>query len=160
VSLPARLRHDSRGAVLAEFCIVIVPLLTMFFSFVQLSRIAAARLMVKHSAIVGARAAAVMSNGADNNPGERSGSNDAAVETAVKSALGPWWNKSGGVTAATVDVNDTSSKDDPYNWVEVKVTATYACNVPMGSLICGGKTKQLVERFRMPHQGAQYESED
>ena len=37
-----RLGKDLRGAVLAEFCIALVPLLTMFFSFVQLSRLAAA----------------------------------------------------------------------------------------------------------------------
>lgn len=154
-----RLKEDSRGAVLAEFCIALVPLLTMFFSFVQLSRISAARLVVKHSAIVGARAAAVVSNANNNNPGNGSGSNAVDVENAVKAAMGPWWNKSGGVTKVDVEIKDTSTRDDPYNWVEVKVTATYACNVPMGSIACGGKTKQLVERFRMPHQGASYEAE-
>jgi Flp pilus assembly protein TadG len=145
--------------VLAEFVIALVPLLTMFFSFVQLSRMSAARLVVKHSAIVGARAAAVLANGADNNPGARSGSNTVQIENAVKSAMGPWWSKKGGVTAVNVGVDDRSTKDDPYAWVEVTVTATYACDVPMGSFACGGKTKKLVERFRMPHQGAHYEME-
>lgn len=159
MQLLKRLRHDSSGAVLAEFVIALVPLLTMFFSFVQLSRLSAARLMVKHAAIVGARAAAVVSNGKGNNPGAKSGSNAGEVETAVKAALGPFWTRKGGVTKVDVDVNDTSSKDDPYNWVEVKVTATYACNVPMGQIACGGKTKKLVEKFRMPHQGAHYEAE-
>jgi hypothetical protein len=60
----------------------------------------------------------------------------------------------------SVSVNDASSKDDPYGWVDVTVTATYACNVPMGSVACGGKSKKLVEHFRMPHQGANYEMED
>jgi Flp pilus assembly protein TadG len=159
VQVLKRLERDSRGAVLAEFCIALVPLLTTFFSFVQLSRIATARLIVKHSAIVGARAAAVIANGSNNNPGEKSGTNVAEVEGAVKAAMGPWWNKSGGVTAVNVTVNDSSSQRDPYNWVEVTVTATYACNIPMGSIACGGKTKKLVERFRMPHQGAHYEME-
>lgn len=152
-----RLGRDSRGAVLAEFCIALVPLLTMFFSFVQLSRMAAARLAIKHATIVGARAAAVVSNGSNNNPGNKSGSNTDQVEEAVKAALGPWWKKS--VTKVDVTINDSSTKDDPYNWVEVKVTATYACNVPMGQVVCGGRTRKLVEKFRMPHQGAKYEAE-
>ncbi len=159
LALLRRVKSDSRGAVLAEFVIALVPLLTMFFSFVQLSRISAARLVVKHSAIVGARAAAVVSNGNNNNPGEKKGSNVAEVESAVKAAMGPLWTKKGGVTKVDVEVDDSSTRDDPYGWVEVKVTATYACNVPMGSVACGGKTKKLVERFRMPHQGAQYEAE-
>src|SRR4051812_39033367 len=104
-SLWKRLGKDTRGAVLAEFCIALVPLLTMFFSFVQLARMSAARLMVKHSAIVGARAAAVVSNGANNNPGANSGANGDQVEGAVKAALGPYWNKKGGVTALDVKVD-------------------------------------------------------
>ena len=157
IAFAKRLNADSRGAVLAEFCIALVPLLTMFFSFVQLSRISAARLVVKHSAIVGARAAAVVSNANNNNPGSGSGSNAGDVESAVQAALGPWWKKS--VSKVDVAINDSSTREDPYGWVEVKVTATYACNIPMGSIACGGKTKQLIERFRMPHQGASYEAE-
>jgi Flp pilus assembly protein TadG len=156
-SLLRRLRRDSKGAVLAEFCIAIVPVLTTFFSFVQLSRIATARLVVKHSAIVGARAAAVITNGANNNPGQNQGANDDQVTNGVKAALGPWWTKSGGITSVNVTVNDTSSRSDPYNWVEVKVSATYACKVPMGFIACGGPTKRIEESYRMPHQGAIYE---
>lgn len=151
-----RLRRDSRGAVLVEFCVAIVPVLTTFFSFVQLSRIAAARLVVKHSAIVGARAAAVISNANENTPGQDTGQNSDQITNGVKAALGPWWTKPGGITEVEVTVNDRSSRNDPYDWVEVKVSATYACNVPMGFITCGGKTTRLEEVYRMPHQGARY----
>src|SRR5436190_22180757 len=46
-----KLRSDKRGAVLAEHVIAIVPILMTFFTFVQLSKVATARLVVKHSAI-------------------------------------------------------------------------------------------------------------
>ncbi|HVJ94737.1 MAG TPA: hypothetical protein VM580_33350 [Labilithrix sp.] len=155
MQLSRRLKRDSKGAVLAEFCIAIVPVLTTFLSFVQLSRVATARLVVKHSAIIGARAAAVISNANDNNPGQYIGSHDDDISNAVKAALGPW-QEAGGIQAVNVTVNDTSSRGDPYNWVEVKVSATYACKIPMGVIACGGSTKLLEETYRMPHQGARY----
>jgi hypothetical protein len=160
VSSVRRSRRDTRGAVLAEFCIALVPLLTTFFSFVQLSKVATARLVVKHSAIVGARAAAVMTNGADNNPGMKPGTNEADITNGVKAALGPWWSKGGAISSVAVQINDSSSRRDPYDWVEVKVAAVYECNVPMGFIACGGKTKRLQETYRMPHQGALYKMDD
>ena len=150
-----RLARDRKGAVLAEFCLALVPLLTTFLAFVQLSRIAAARLVVKHATIVGARAAAVISNGANNNPGQAQGSNEGEIANAVKAALGPWQTK-GAISAVDVNVTDSSSRGDPYNWVEVRVAATYSCNVPMGFVACGGRSTQLIETYRMPHQGANY----
>jgi Flp pilus assembly protein TadG len=154
-----RLGRDRKGAVLAEFMLAIVPVLTMFFTFVQLSRVASARLVVKHSAIVGARAAAVIANGKNNTPDQEKKTNEDQITTGVKAALGPWWSKPGGITSVIVKVTDTSSRADPYNWVEVKVSATYACRVPMGFLACAGPSKLIVETFKMPHQGALYEME-
>ncbi|MBX3225735.1 MAG: pilus assembly protein [Labilithrix sp.] len=151
-----RLMRNTKGAVMAEFVIAIVPVMTTFFSFVQLSRIATARLVVKHSAIVGARAAAVMSNANDNTPDQPGGNQQGEVSNAVKTAMGPWFTKAGGFTVVNVSVTDSSSRSDPYGWVEVKVNTLYACNVPMGFIACGGNTKRLEETFRMPHQGAIY----
>src|SRR5262245_32602209 len=93
-----RLLRDVRGAVLVEFVVAIVPVLTMFFTFVQLAKIASARLVVKHAAIVGARAAAVIANGKGNTPDQPKKPNDDQITTAVKAALGPWWSASGGIT--------------------------------------------------------------
>lgn len=149
------LTSDTKGAVLAEFMIAIVPLLMTFFSFVQLSKVATARLVVKHGTIVGARAAAVISNAHHNNPGSvGDGKNE--IQNSVRVALGPWLVK-GSFRDVDVTIDDQSTRLDPYGWVTVTVKATYACTVPIGFIACGGKTKTLEEKYRMPHQGALYE---
>ena len=126
-----------------------------FFSFVQLSKIATARLVMKHGTIVGARAASVLSN-ANNNTPDAKGDGKGDITSAVKLGMGPWVSK-GAITGVNVTVNDQSSRDDPYGWVTVTVKATYNCKVPMGFIACGGATKSLEESYRMPHQGAIYE---
>ena len=150
-----KLHKDQKGAVLAEFVIAVVPLLMTFFSFVQLSKIATARLVVKHGTIIGARAASVISN-ANNNTPDAKGDGKGDITNAVKLGMGPWVSK-GSITNVSVDVQDSSSRSDPYGWVTVTVRATYRCTVPMGFIACGGPTKQLQESYRMPHQGAIYE---
>ena len=150
-----KLHKDQKGAVLAEFVIAVVPLLMTFFSFVQLSKIATARLVVKHGTIIGARAASVISNANNNTPDAKNdGKQD--ITNAVKLGMGPWVSK-GSITSVNVEVQDQSSRDDPYGWVTVTVTAQYRCTVPMGFIACGGVSKQLQESYRMPHQGALYE---
>ena len=147
------LLRDQRGAVLAEFVVAIVPLLTIFFVFVQLSAIAAARLRFKHATVVAARAAAVFSNSGDNCPECQSdGSSD--VNAAVQAALGSAGSKMTDVKAA---VNDRSNRSDPYGLVSVEVSGKYQCSVPLGRVICGTKgTVTFTERKSMPHQGAIY----
>jgi hypothetical protein len=49
-----------RGAVYVETILCLVPLLTLFFGVVQLAFVASARLVVRHSAAQGARAAVVL----------------------------------------------------------------------------------------------------
>jgi hypothetical protein len=94
-----------------------------------------------------------MSNGNDNTPDQPGGDQKGEITNAVRLAMGPWAAQMSGIS---VNVKDQSNRDDPYNWVEVKVTATYQCKIPMGFLACGGKTKTLEETYRMPHQGADY----
>ncbi len=154
-SKKAGLHRDQRGAVLAEFVVVLIPLLTVFFVFVQLSAIAAASLVVKHSAIVGARAAAVFANEKGNIPELKDKDGKAQIEEGVKSAMGPWRFRMN----TTVDVVDRSSKDannGPYKLVTVTVTARYRCDVPLGKAICPGGSKTLVDTKSMAHQGARY----
>jgi hypothetical protein len=74
------------------------------------------------------------------------------------------WIASGAISGVSVKVDDTSDESDPYNWVNVEVTATYHCNVPPGPLwnhlACGmSRTKTLKDAYRMPHQGALYKAE-
>jgi Flp pilus assembly protein TadG len=149
------LRKDTRGAVLAEFVIAIVPILTAFFSFVQLSHLATARLALKHGTIMAARGAAVITNAHDNTPGQQKGENNGDVVQGVQAAMYPWM-ANGNVSDVSVKITDESSKDDPYGWVTVEVSTTYHCTVPMGWIACGGTTRTLTETKRMPHQGANY----
>jgi hypothetical protein len=153
------LKTDTRGAVLAEFVVAIFPLLTIFFVFLQISAVSVAKLMVKHSAVIGARAAAVFSNKRDNCP-ECSGDGVAEVNGAVRAALVNWQGKFGSVTAT---VDDASSRDKgsnegygPYGLVTVTVRASYRCEVPVGRLICPGGNLSITEIKSMPHQGARY----
>jgi Flp pilus assembly protein TadG len=150
------LRKDNRGAVLAEFIIAIVPILTAFFCFVQLAHIAGARLAIKHGAIVGARAAAVITNKNDNTPGQTKGDNQADVKAGVQLAMMPWILK-GSISNVNVTIDDQSTTGDTYGWVTVTVKANYNCfNVPMSQIICAGRNTEMTEVAKMPHQGANY----
>ena len=149
VNAKAGLRRDQRGAVLVEFVVVLVPRLTIFFVFTQLSAVAIAKLRFKHATVIGARAAAVFSNSGDNCP-ECSGSGQSEVNAAVRAAL-----QGSGVTVLSASVQDSSNRDDPYNLVQVRVTGVYNCTVPLGRVICGGMLP-FTETKSMPHQGARY----
>jgi hypothetical protein len=151
------LRSDQRGAVLVEFAVAFMPLMITFLSFVQLQQMATARLVMKHSAVVGARAAAVISNKAGNTPDQPPGGNEAEIQAGVRAALGPWKTSMSNVQ---VTVDDTSSCADPFGMVSVTVAADYKCTVPLSSLfMCGlGGThafKAMTARF--PHQGARFQ---
>lgn len=150
------LKTDQRGAVLVEFAVAFMPLMITFSAFVQLQQMATARLVVKHSAVVGARAAAVISNKAKNTPDQKDGDNQDEIKAGVMAGLGPWKNTMKNVT---VTVDDTSTCEDPYGMVSVTVAADYKCSVPFSNIfMCGaGKThsfKPMIARF--PHQGARF----
>ncbi len=153
--------RDTRGAVLAEFVIVFIPLMTVFLSFVQYAKLGTANLVVRHSAVVGARAAAVVSNEKNNNPGNNGSSED--IKRAVKSSMGPFYYQ-GGINVTNVDIKDqstTAADNGPYGLVTVTVSATYDCDVPIGGLMCGlGRRHKFKDiRASFPHQGARYKME-
>lgn len=150
------LHQDRRGAVLVEFLVAFMPLMITFSSFVQLAQITTARLVTKHSTIVAARAAAVISNEKKNTPDAKPGKNQDQIEAAVHMALGPWDQTMNGVK---VEINDQSSADDNFGMVQVTVTARYRCSVPFGGfLVCGrnGGVHEIVQKAAFPHQGACY----
>ena len=144
--------RDRRGAALVEFVIAVVPMLTTFFSFVQVAKIYTAKLVVQHAAITAARAAVVMVK-KPTNPGEKGSNTD--VKQAAGLALSPWIT-SGSISNVNVTVTDQSSMSDVYAPVRVQVQATYRCTVPMGRLICAGSRKTLTAEATMPNQGARY----
>ena len=84
------LHEDRRGAVLVEFMVALVPLLTMFFVSIQTMQLATARLVIKHATILGARAGAVFANTKGITPDQPVGVNQDKIENAVMGALGPY----------------------------------------------------------------------
>lgn len=149
-----RSKARRRGAVLAEFVVAIVPLLTVFFVFVQISAIAAARIRFKHAAVIGARCAAVSSNKNHTCP-ECKDDGEAEVNASVRAGLG-----SSATTYSNISttIDDRSSERDPYGLVTVTATASYQCGVPLGRIICGADSAvPFTEKKSMPHQGATYQ---
>src|SRR6187200_1400797 len=100
------LRRDDRGAVLVEFIVAFLPLMTVFAFFMQLEQMATASLVLKHAAVVGARAAAVIANENRNTPDAADSNNRDVVERAVREALGPWGTT---MTNLQVQVRDSSN---------------------------------------------------
>ena len=100
-----------------------------------------------------------MISNANNNTPDANGDGKNDIKAAVNSALGPWQGRliSPAFSSVNVEVQDASTRDDPYGWVTVTVTAQYHCRVPLGYLACGGRIRiPLSEQYRMPHQGAIY----
>ncbi len=133
-----------------------MPLMITFSAFVQLQQLATARLVLKHSAVVGARAAAVISNKARNTPDQNPGDNADEVRAGVLAGLGPWKNT---MRKVDVKVDDESTCDDPFGMVSVTVTVDYKCSVPFANLfLCGAKKTHAFKAMtaRFPHQGARF----
>jgi Flp pilus assembly protein TadG len=151
-----KLHKDRKGAVLVEFLVAVMPLMITFSSFVQVAQVATARLVVKHSAIVAARAAAVITNAHNNTPDQKKGDNKDVIEASVRAALGPWAKT---MDSIQVEIDDQSSGGDPYGMVQVTVTAEYHCSVPFGStIVCkGGGARTIKMKAAFPHQGACYD---
>jgi len=150
----AKRRGHQRGAVLAEFVVAIVPLLTIFFVFVQISAIAAARIRFKHATIIGARCAAVSSNKNNTCP-ECKDDGETEVNDAVRAGLG---STAKVYSKIETTIDDRSSAEDPYGLVTVTATGSYQCAVPLGRVICGlSSAVVFTERKSMPHQGATYQ---
>lgn len=149
------LLKDTRGAALAEFVIAVVPLMTAFFCFFQLSVLGIVRLIVQHSAIIGARSASVISNEHQNTSDEPTDDdgNKNQIRLAVWWSFGFWYDK---FEKIDVEVEDRSSCDDPFGPVTVRVSTAYRCEVPLGKLICQGDLSRIKYAATMPHQGSLY----
>ena len=149
---------NARGAVIVEFTVVMVPLLVTFFSFIQMGYLYQSALVLRHAAEIAARAAAVITVKEDNNPNATG--RPAEVTEAAYRATG-LFGKSGLISNVKVNITDDSSARDPHGMVHIKLTATVACNVPMGGRIAcfpSGKMTKTVEAS-YAHQGARYKIE-
>jgi hypothetical protein len=158
------LRRDRRGAAIVEFTVASMPLLSTFLGFTEAGKVYQGNLVLKHSASVAARAAAVIANKTGTiNPqpgGGGGGDPQTEIQQAALVSMGRWAQKNG-FSNVTVDVNDQSSEADPYGNICVTVRSTYNCNVPLGGrLVCGldGKLEKSAVSCHA-HQGAKYKPE-
>ncbi len=144
-------RVRTRGAVLAEFAIVIVPLMSTFFGFWQVGKGYLANILLLHAANAGARIAAVE---LPPNPGDN-GDPEVDIPAAVHLALGRW---DGAFSSVAITHTTEASESDPYGMVTVRLVGTFSCNVPLGSLLmCGRDRKlQITQQAVYPNQGAVY----
>lgn len=148
-----------RGAAMVEFAIVSMPLFTVFFGFTQVGKVYEANLVLKHSASVAARAAAVIANSTGNiNPGKnQSGNPESEIQQAALVAMGRW-GQTNTFVDTKVDIADRSSDSDPYGMICTTVRSTYKCRVPLGNrLVCGADAKHEKSATAChAHQGAKY----
>ena len=147
--------RDTRGAVLAEFVIAVVPLLMMTFGWLQLAWLYTANLLVKHAAGACVRAAVVIDD-KPFNPGKNNGPLE-DIQKATRMAANVEKDRQT-FTSITCEYKNDASEEDVFGTVTATVTAEYACGVPLGRLIvCGADSKKtLVHTAAMPMQGAHY----
>jgi Flp pilus assembly protein TadG len=161
-ALPTRrpkLSRDKRGLVMVEFAIASMPLLMTFLGATEVGRTFEANMVLKHSASVAARAAAVIANSTGTiNPGpNQSGDPKAQIEQAAIVALGRW-SQQDAHSQVKVTVNDQSNESDPFGMVCTTVSSNYRCRIPLGGrLLCGmDGIMQKSATSCHPHQGAKY----
>jgi len=144
---------------MVEFAIVTMPLLMTFMGATEVGRVYESNMVLKHSASVAARAAAVIANNTGNiNPSENPSSDpQAEIQQAALVAMGRWSQTSAFVDVR-VDVNDRSSDSDPYGMICTTVHSTYRCTIPLGNrLVCGLDRKHEKSATAChAHQGAKY----
>lgn len=176
---------DASGAVYVEFLIAFMPVFVFFLCLLQLALLSTSQLLVEHSAVQGARAAAVVFGDEPGPYGEHG--DDAvnalgaprrrAVRDAVLVSLAPLVLDG---SIAKVDVafprEDTpGGKDQPENaplepmtnagpgMIRVRVEADVVCKIAMANAIMCGRgarrglrvTKASAESL-YPYQGARY----
>jgi hypothetical protein len=155
MSSPRDKREEAtRGAVLAEFIITVMPLLMMLFGWMQLAWLYTANLLVQHSATACARAAAVIDE-KPFNPGD----NGSVGEIQVAAERAAEVQNAGKVfTGLKCSYANEATEADPFGKVRATVTAEYACRVPLGRfIVCGADSKKtLTKSAEMPFQGARY----
>ncbi len=179
-----RLARDTRGAVYVEFLIAFLPVFIFFLCLLQLAILFSQKLIVDHSAVVGARAAAVVFGDepgpyADRERGMNKTSADRrdAVRQSVLLALAPLILNGSAETVNVVypEANAPGGKDQPVGQslppmnlqgpqaiVRVRVEVHVTCKIAFANAIACGPaflpihTKLLASESIYPYQGASY----
>lgn len=149
----------TKGAVYVEFLVVFWPIFTAFWILTQATGLYAGKLIVMHSAVTGARAAAVVipddpaNYGGEKPPNQLTGKRKAAIERAVTIPTAA--NGSLG-TPEVLFPNGTNYP--PGSIVTVHVKVPYYCSLPIAKwFVCIGGTRILEAQASMPVHAATYE---
>ena len=147
---------DTNGAALVEFAVVFMPLCCVFFGLTQVGQVFLGHLMFRHAAYSAAREAIV--GASPMNPGDFVGKAEDPKLAALE-ALGDW-TKIPDPVIDDVQVTTTYPSTDPYGPVNVVVTGTYHCTVPLGRhLVCLSSVVNMRASVTLPYQGARYAQE-
>lgn len=150
------LLKGTRGAVLAEFIIAFMPIMTIYLTMLELAHYFVIREVVVHAANATARACAVVGpNDAPVGGGKNGGIADA--QAAGEWALKPWKASGNNVQNIKVECTQADPAQDPAGKTSGHITADYSCSVPIAKLIaCAGGPKKIDVTSSFPHQGAKY----
>jgi hypothetical protein len=174
---------DRKGAALPEFAVAIFPLLWLFFTWVQVSTMFTAHLVLHHAAVVAARCAIIQKgpnlpgayvgqrgffNGSGGNIGTGGGNPDGQADNgsagtvcrdAAIAALGQheWYGRQ--LTGLSTDITYSGGQ---YDDVTTVTKATYTCHGPILArrIVCPNGTRDLSISIVLPHEGARYTLED
>jgi hypothetical protein len=157
------LHRDRRGAAMVEFVVILVPLMTLFLSMIELSRLAIAHLLLERAAGMAVRACAVVKDQPANCGAEASEA-DSLIERAAKEGLRPWDDKNVLVDAVECRTKKPSGEDT------LQIRARFRCTVPIArEILCSAPrdparpgaaalaTRAVAASARYAHQGAGYD---
>lgn len=147
--------RGTRGAVLAEFIIAFMPIMTIYMTMLELAHFFVIREVVVHAANATARACAVVGPSGDAPAGTNGDIKNA--EAAGEWALKPW--KASGLNVRNIKVacKQADSAVDPYGQDTGNIKADYTCSVPIAQFImCGNGPVKIDVTSSFPHQGAKY----
>lgn len=153
-----KLRDATDGAVLVEYLIALLPVLTFFLATWQLIELSTGNLILKRAASAAARAAIVVL------PDDQSfyagapvnrfvGLRKSDVESAARSILdiaGP-----GRFTNVRVEISPAEPSGNVV--LTTTVTADFRCFAGWVSFVCGGSSRTLSARSTHVYQGAPYQ---
>jgi hypothetical protein len=156
------LHDDRRGAAMVEFIVILVPLMTLFLSMLELSRLAIAHLLLERAAGMAVRACAVVKD-QPANCGTDAAEADRLIELAASEGLRPWND-----TNLLVDGVECRTKK-PSGEDTLQIRARFRCAVPIARDILCSKprdpaqpsaaisTRAVGASARYAHQGASYD---
>jgi hypothetical protein len=139
---------------MVEFILILVPLMTLFLSMLELSRLAIASLLLERSAGMAARACAVMKDQPKNCDMAPA---DPLIRLAASEGLRPWTDTNVALDAVECRTTKPSGADS------VTLRAQFRCAVPIARhIVCSSQGSTAPSRAinataRYAHQGASYD---